>query len=88
MTKQYDNELKGALFKNDEKQDGDTSADYKGSATIGGVDYFMDAWINVAQSGRKYLSVKFKAKQKQGGSEQRQRGKQQAPRDFEDSTPF
>lgn len=87
MTKQYDNELKGALFKNDEKQDGDTSADYKGSATIGGIDYFMDAWINTAQSGRKYLSVKFKAKQKQGGSEQRQQGRR-ARRDDDEAPPF
>lgn len=87
MSKQFDNELKGALFKNDEKQDGDTSADYRGNATIGGVEYFMDAWINTAQSGRKYMSVKFKAKQKQGGSEQRQQGRR-ASRDDDGGAPF
>ena len=42
----------------------DTHADYRGTATIGGVEYFMDAWINTADSGRKYMSVKFKSKQK------------------------
>jgi hypothetical protein len=88
MSKQYDNELKGALFKNDEKQDGDTSADYKGSATINGTDYFMDAWVNTAQSGRKYLSVRFKQKQKQGGQEPRQQSQQRRGNSDFDDAPF
>lgn len=65
MTKQYDNELRGVLFKNDEKEAGSSHADYRGNATIEGVDYFMDVWVNAAESGRKYMSVKFKAKNKQ-----------------------
>lgn len=61
MTKQYNNELKGVFFKNDDKAS-EQHPDYKGSATVGGVDYFMDAWVNTADSGRKYMSVKFKEK--------------------------
>lgn len=60
----YDNELKGVLFKNTEKEK-ETQPDYRGDAQIDGVSYFMDAWINTAESGRKYMSVKFKAKEKQ-----------------------
>ena len=60
----YDNEKKGVLFKNDKKTT-ETHPDYTGTATIEGVEYFMDAWINASESGRKYMSFKFKAKQKQ-----------------------
>lgn len=66
MSKQYDNELKGVLFKNEDKQS-DTHADYRGSATVAGVDYFLDAWINTAESGRKYMSLRLKPKDKQQG---------------------
>lgn len=66
----YDNELRGVLFKNKDKQDGDKKPEYTGSATVNGVDYFMDAWINASESGRKYMSVKFKAKDKQAAKPQ------------------
>lgn len=65
MTKQYDNELKGVLFKNAEKEK-DTHPDYRGDCQIEGVSYFMDAWINTAESGRNYMSFRFKKKEKQG----------------------
>lgn len=64
MSKQYDNELRGVLFKNEDKQS-DSHPDYKGSATVEGVDYFLDAWINTSDSGRKYMSLRMKAKDKQ-----------------------
>lgn len=64
MTKQYDNELKGVLFKNADKQT-DTHADYRGDCQIEGVSYFMDAWLNTSESGRKYMSFRFKKKEKQ-----------------------
>lgn len=68
MNKKFDNELKGVLFKNDDKET-DKHPDYKGSATIEGVDYFMDAWINTADSGRKYMSFRFKQKGKPKAAE-------------------
>ena len=54
----------GSLFKNEDKQT-ETQADYKGSLNVDGVDYFLDAWINQAASGRKYMSVRVKRKDKQ-----------------------
>lgn len=54
-------DLTGSLFKNDRKES-DTHPDYKGSALIGGVDHWLDAWINVSKDGKKYMSLKLKPK--------------------------
>lgn len=54
----------GSLFKNDNRTQ-DTHAHARGSALIDGVDYFVDAWTNVAKNGDKYQSLKFKRKDKQ-----------------------
>lgn len=53
----------GSMFKNDQKEQ-DNHADYRGSALIDGVDYWMDAWIKTAETGRKWMSFSFKPKQK------------------------
>jgi hypothetical protein len=46
----YDNNLSGVLFKND-KGDNEKRPDYKGSAEIEGVQYWVSAWIrDTAQS--------------------------------------
>jgi len=55
-------DLTGSLFKNDRKES-DTHPDYKGSALLNGVEYFLDAWINTSKSGDKYISLKFKPKE-------------------------
>ena len=53
----------GSLFRNDRKES-DTHPDYKGSALIDGLgDCWLDAWINTAKDGSKYMSLKFKAKE-------------------------
>jgi len=62
------------LFKNDAKKAKDDPAyqsgvdekkpDYKGSALIHGVEYWVSAWVNTAKdSGKKYFSMKYQAKQ-------------------------
>ena len=51
----------GSLFKNDRKER-DTHADYRGSALVNGAEYFLDAWLNEARDGSKYMSLKFKRK--------------------------
>lgn len=56
----------GSLFKNDRKE-ADTHPDYKGSALLNGVEHWLDAWINTAKDGSKYMSLKFKRKDAQGG---------------------
>ena len=54
-------DMSGSLFKNDRKET-DSHPDYKGSALLGGVEHWLDAWINEAKDGSKYMSVKFKPK--------------------------
>lgn len=46
---QKDNE--GRLFRNEKKQQ-DSHADYEGSITVAGVDYWLKAWINEGQKGK------------------------------------
>ncbi len=55
----------GSLFKNERKET-DTHPDYKGSAKLNGVDHWLDAWINTANDGSKYMSLKIKPKESRG----------------------
>jgi uncharacterized protein (DUF736 family) len=75
----------GSLFKNERKET-DSHPDYKGSALIGGVEHWLDAWINTAKDGSKYMSLKMKPKDaQQSGSYAKQE-----PADLDDSSdiPF
>lgn len=61
----YDNNLRGALFKNEKKQK-ETHPDYRGSITIGGVEYWLDAWIKEPkEGGKKFMSLSAKPKNAQ-----------------------
>ena len=76
----------GALFRNERKEK-DTHPDYNGNALIGGVEYYISAWVKDGKKG-KFFSFSFKPK-----DESRQQGMQQARTaldDFDDSesVPF
>lgn len=70
MTKQYDDTDRGVLFKNDRKEQ-DNHPDYKGSLNVGGVDFWLSAWIKesskVGPDGRpqKFMSLSVKPKEQQ-----------------------
>jgi len=52
----------GALFTND-KREKETHPHKKGSARIGGVDYWISAWMKTSKNGvTKYMSLAFKPK--------------------------
>jgi len=51
----------GALFVND-KREKETQPNAKGSAMIGGVEYWVSAWTNTSSKGAKYQSLKFERK--------------------------
>jgi hypothetical protein len=81
-------DMSGSLFKNDRKES-DSHPDYKGSALLNGVEHWLDAWINEARDGTKYMSLKFKPKDAQQGSGQRQRPQPAAfDTDLDDDVPF
>lgn len=51
----YDNEKRFVLFAN-ERKNKDTDPTHQGSVTLGGVEYYLDAWTNTSSSGKRYLS--------------------------------
>lgn len=57
----YDNNMKGVLFKND-KRETDRHPDYKGSAEVNGVECWLSAWIKTSAKGEKYMSLQFEVK--------------------------
>jgi len=78
----YDNNLTGALFKNDRKET-EKHPDYKGQAEIEGTEYWVSAWANKSSKGVSYMSLKFSAKDGEAK-------KKPAPADddFSDEVPF
>lgn len=82
---QYDNNLTGVLFKND-KGDNEKRPDYKGSAEIEGVQYWVSAWIKEGAKG-KFMSMKYERKEQQQ-SAPKPAPAPQAPDAFDDDIPF
>ena len=82
-------DLTGSLFKNDRKET-DSHPDYKGSALINGVEHWLDAWINTAKDGSKYMSLKMKPND-QAFSASPPKGTDREPMsaaDLDDDVPF
>lgn len=81
---EYDNTNRGALFKNEEKQE-ESHADYNGSINVDGVEYWLNAWIKTAKSGNKFMSLSVKAKQGKQSPRDKATG---GIRDMSDDIPF
>jgi uncharacterized protein (DUF736 family) len=81
----------GSLFRNDRKE-ADTHPDYKGTALIDGLgECWLDAWINTAKDGSKYMSLKIKPKDDAAArrmSRPQEYSERTAPADFDDDVPF
>lgn len=60
----YDETNRGALFKEEEKKT-ENHPDYKGKINVNGQDFWLSAWIKVADSGRKYMSLSVQPKEQQ-----------------------
>lgn len=57
------NENSGVLFKNEKKREGKKDADYQGQISIGGQEYWLNAWINTSKDGgKKYMALKANIK--------------------------
>jgi hypothetical protein len=73
----------GALFTND-KREKETHPHYQGKATIGGVDYYVSAWVKDGQKG-KFQSLSFKPVQEQGKQQAKPQGRPSyGNKDFDD----
>ena len=48
----------GALFKEEEKKS-DKHPDYKGNCLVNGQKMYIAAWVNTAESGKRYMSLSF-----------------------------
>lgn len=81
----YDNNMRGTLSENKTKVK-DTHADYSGSCTVAGLDYWVNGWVKKnTQTGEEFLSLSFKPKDVQ---HRRSAGKlTNTPPDF-DGDPF
>ena len=86
--KQYDNEKKGVLFKNKERRD-DKDPAYQGQCTVDGTEWWLAAWINETRDGKKYMSLRFTAKQAKDikGAVTHKEPERRQP-DFDDEIPF
>jgi len=59
----YDNKLRGALFKND-KGDNPKRPDYKGSFTDAlGNEFWVSSWLKQTKDGKKFLSLSMQPKE-------------------------
>lgn len=74
---QYDNNMSGALFANQNRQS-DSHPNAKGSCEIDGVEYWISSWTNTSKNGQKYQSLKFQRKDQvhQQGVQQAQQAAQ------------
>jgi hypothetical protein len=57
-------DFSGSLFKNDKKES-DNHPNAKGSAKIGGVEYWVAAWTKKDKNGNPWQSLAFKPKDQQ-----------------------
>ncbi len=61
----YDNNMRGVLFKND-KGDNDKRPDYTGTCEIDGVQMKMAAWVRTSsKDDKKFFSISFTKEEKQ-----------------------
>ena len=81
----YDNTNRGALFKNNRKEQ-DNHPDYTGSLNVGGEEFWLSAWLKTSKKGEKFMSVSVKPKEARRDSRNDER--REAASDLNDDVPF
>lgn len=76
----------GSLFKNDRKES-DNHPDYKGQLMVGGVQYWLSAWIKETDEGKKWMSIATTPKDAQKPAQQARRTSRNDG-DVDDDLPF
>jgi uncharacterized protein (DUF736 family) len=80
---EYNNENRGALFKN-ERRDDEKFPHYKGSLNVEGVDFWISAWLKESKDGAKFMSLSIKAKDQKEAKQPTKR----SLKDFDEDAPF
>ena len=62
---EYDNNLRGRLFKNDRKET-DKQPDYTGDCEVGGQKYRLAGWMRKSKQGTPYMSLQLSIPEPQG----------------------
>jgi hypothetical protein len=84
----FNNELRGALFRND-KGDNPARPDYRGRCTINGTEYRISAWLRKAQAtGVTFMSLAFTANVSQPDAQAQPTAQPQAQPVAADDVPF
>jgi len=58
---QYDNNLRGALFKNNKRTD-ERQPEYTGNCEINGQEFWVSAWVKESKNGQKFFSMAYTPK--------------------------
>ncbi len=80
----YDNTNRGALFKNDRKES-ENHPDYTGQINVGGVEFWLSAWIKKSKAGKNFMSLSVKLKEERAAPTA---SKPSAQPEFNDDIPF
>lgn len=72
----------GSLRRN-EKKSRPSQPDHIGSATVAGVKYYLSAWINEGDDGRKYFKLSFTPAEDRADDRQQAQRTSQRPLDSE-----
>ena len=87
---EYNNENRGVLFKNDRK-DSEKHPDYKGNINVGGVEYWLSAWIKESAKG-KFMSLSIQPKEEQKSVPKKadpiSSGRSSVKHEMDDDIPF
>ena len=81
----YDNNLRGAIWKN-KKKDTPKHPDFKGEAEIDGVQYWVSAWKRGENDNPQGPSLKFQFERKQAAPQAAPDAS--SPAGFDDDIPF
>ena len=63
-TKEFDNNNRGSLFKNDKKTT-EQMPDYKGQINVNGEEFWINAWLKTSKQGTKFMSLSVTPKDRQ-----------------------
>ena len=86
MSPEYDNNMKGVLFKNDKTKD--TQPDATGSIVINNVEYGMSAWNNTSKGGKEYQSIKVTTQEEMAEFKKKKDDPISNPEKLDEEIPF